>query len=308
MIFKIKAEFKDLMETSSGFFPKTKEEQNIFKVGKYFRGYKRMERAFSILACSTGVVFIAVPIVRFVMSGVWIDELPFHNWFPFDELDVRYYNFVLLWEFINSVHSIASILGPDLIFYAFITLISMQLDILSCELENARNLPDKEVFKKLKKLVKDHERLIRLPKNLEKIYSVSILFNFIASSILICLGGYQVSIGITFEIQAKFASLLVISLMQVFILCYYGNKLTTAGENVAKAAYESGWHEFQDRQARKAIILIMRRSQKPCAITASKFAIVSLASFTSVSFIVILLKFFVKYCSTDLERIVGETV
>lgn len=213
MINKGKNDFKELMETLSDFFPKTKEEQKHFKVRGYFRGYKRMERIFSVLAGSTGVIFAVVPLINFAMTGVWIHDLPFHNWFPFDELDVRFYNFVLFWEFLNTIHTIVSILGPDLILYAFITLISMQFDILACELTELKNLPEKEAFEKLVKLAKDHEILLGLPKHLESIYSGSILFNFISSSILICLVGYKVSIGIRFETLTKFASLLVASLV-----------------------------------------------------------------------------------------------
>lgn len=282
MTYISKNDFKILMETLHGLFPKTKDEQKNFKIGEYFRSYKKMERTFSVLVFSTGVIFAAVPIVRFITTGVWIEKLPFQNWFPFNPLDWRYYNFVLLWEFTNTIHTLVSILGPDLLLYAFITLISMQFDILCYELRKVQNLKGKKAHEKIVKLVKVHETLIELPKHLEQVYSLSILVNFISSSVLICLVGYQVSIGVSFETLTKFASLLIASLVQVLMLCYYGQKLTSAGENVTAAVHDSGWETMKDQKLKKSLIMMIQRSQKPCTISALKFAVVSLPSFTTV--------------------------
>jgi odorant receptor len=276
-----KAEFKDLMETLNELFPKTKEEQNIFKVRKYFKNYKRIERIFAVMVGSAAINFVIAKLLKFAITGIWYDKLPFENWFPFDENDPKFYNLVFLWQLHNTVVTICSLLGSDLILYSFITLLTMQFDNLSQQLEKFTLSDD---IKKIIELVDLHETLMRLSRNLEIIFSVSILFNFVASSILICLVGYEVSIGISFELLLKFSILLTASLLQILMLCYYGQKLTNAADNLRVAAYNSEWFGKNDRKLKSAMLMIIQRSQKPFVISAFKFTAVNLKAFTTVSF------------------------
>lgn len=281
-IYMRKEEFKDLMETLDDLFPKTQREQNIFKVRKYVKGYRRMQKIFSTIAISVGVIFMIAPVIKLILTGVWNDKLPYEGWYPFDEHDPRFYTFVWLWQIGISCITVVSILGPDLILYAFITMISMQFDILCRQLRSLKNFSRDEIYRELLELVKLHNTLIRLSNNLEKIYSVSILFNFMGSSILICLVGYQVTVGISTENLVKFIIFLTGSLVQVLILCYYGNKLSFASENVSIAVYSSGWERGENRRMRNAVLLMMQRSQKPSFISAYKFSKVSLEAYATV--------------------------
>lgn len=226
--------------------------------------------------------FGLAPVVRFLVTQDWYEKLPFNGWYPFDEYDPKYYNFVFVWHLFSIIITIASLLGPDLILYAFITLISLQFDILCDRLEKLKDFPSEEVYEQLSELVKLHETLIRLSTSLQRIYSISILFNFTGSSILICLVGYQVSMGIELENLVKFMILLTASLVQVLMLCYFGNKLSEASKKVADAAFCSGWHETENRKLRNAMLLLIQRSQKPNVMTAYKFSVVSLEAFTTV--------------------------
>lgn len=281
-------EFRDLMETLKGLFPKTVDEESSLEAKKYFKGYKRMERVFASIMCSVAVIFLVVPVIKLLLTGVWIDKLPFPMWFPFNEFNPWFYNLAFLWQMNNLFITIVSLLGPDLILYAFITLICMQYDNLCKRLlvigddPNFRT-PATDASEKFIELVKLHETLIRLSRNLEKIYSASIFFNFFGSSILICLVGYQISVGIKSEILVKFAVFLAASSIQILLLCYYGNKLTTASGNVAEAAYASGWNKREMKEQKTFLLLMIQRSQRPAVISAFKFSVVSLNAFTTVS-------------------------
>lgn len=281
-IFLRRDEFKDLMETLSDVFPKTRHEQNLHQVRMIFKSYKKMERIFSAMVGSAAINFVVVPVLRFIITREWYGKLPFNGWYPFDEYDPKYYNFVFLWHFFNIIITIASLLGPDLILYAFITLISMQFKILCYRFKDLKNVSSSEVYGKFVELVKVHETLIRLSTNLQRIYSISILFNFTGSSILICLIGYQASKGINLENLVKFLIFLTASLVQVFMLCNHGNKLSEASNKIADAAFSSGWNEKENRNLRNPLLLVVQRSQKTNVITAYKFSVVSLEAFTSV--------------------------
>lgn len=278
---KIK-EFKDLIETLNDLFPKSKEEQKAFGVVNYRKGYRRMENFFIYLNVSVGVFFTVVPIVKFLVSGIWINKLPFDSWFPFDEYDPRCYNFILLSEIFCSIMTLAVMLGSDLCLISFIILISMKFDVLCQRLQQLEDSESIDVHKKFVEFVKLHETLIRLSKNLEKIFTYPIFINFFGSSIFICLNVHQASMETSIANYFRSANLIIASMLQIFLICYYGNKLTSAAENLTNAVFNSGWNK-QMRDRKYFLLMMIQRSQKPTVLSALKFSAVSLRSFTTVS-------------------------
>lgn len=272
-------EVSETVETLDELFPKTRESQKVLNVAKYLKSYKVLERAFSLMIYSVGSLFFAVPVFKFILTGIWINKLPYLNWFPFDEYDPKYYNFVFFWEAFNSFSTMASVVGPDLTLYALISVISMQFDFLCQSLRDLKNVPEAQVEKKSIALIELHQTLMKMSGNLEKIFSISIFFNFLGSSIFICLAGFQAFTGTNSNIKADSLLLLVSSLTQILLLCFFGTKLSTASGNVADAAYDSGWSV----ESKNFLLMMIRRSQKPTVITAYKFSPVSLNAFMNVS-------------------------
>lgn len=278
-----KEEFKDLMETLNDLLPKTKSEQERYKVKEKFEIYKSMQTIFSRILMSVGASFSIVPFLKLALTGVWYDKLPYESWYPFDEYDRKFYNIAFVWQINNTIVAISSLLGPDLILYAFISLICMQFDILCQHLTELEDVPQDEAYKKIDELIEFHKTLIRLSNNLQKTFSVSILVNFMGSSVIICLVGIELTGKVDAENMTKFCIYLVASVSQILMLCNHGNKLTTASENVVKAAYFSGWHQNNIRKYKTPMVLMMQRSQKPSVISAYKFSVVSLEAFSTVS-------------------------
>ena len=68
---------------------------------------------------------------------------------------------------------------------------------------------------------------------------------------------------------------------QVFLYCYWGNKVTTSSLNVAQASYEVKF-VGKDLTFQKGLAMIMLRSQRPVEITMGKFIKLSLSTFVSV--------------------------
>lgn len=225
------------------------------------------------------------PIASFAMTGHWFGEMPLLTWYPFDEHDPRFYNFVLVWQwcYIFVIH--VTFLAQDLFLYSFITLISMHFNNLCKRLRDLKKANRPESEAKLIEVIKIHQTLIRLSGDLEKIFAVSIFFNFFESSIYLCLFGYQISIGSSLENTLKNIVLVLISLLQIFLVCYYGSKLTNAGKEVVEAAYDLEWYGEAFKDGR-SVILMMQRAQKPNVLTAWKFSVVSLEVYSSVSLIV----------------------
>lgn len=277
-----KKEFKDLIETLNDLFPKSKDEQKAFGVVNYRIGYRRIENFSIYLHFSVGVLFTVGPIVKFLVSGIWINKLPFENWFPFDEYDPRCYNFILLLEIFCSITTLAVLFGADMCLISFVTLISMKFDVLCHRLHQLEDSGSIDVHNKFIELIKLHKTLIRLSKNVEKIFTVPIFINFFGSSIFIGLNLYQATLGTNFANYLRSANLVTASMLQIFLICYYGDKLTSAAENLTNAVFNSGWNK-QMRDRKYFLVMMIQRSQKPTVLSALKFSAVSLRSFTTVS-------------------------
>lgn len=269
-----KEEFLELMSTLMDLFPKTKEEKQKYKVRKYLDSYKRLERAAAALVIAVVVIF--------TVSGLVWGKLPFMDSYPFDTNGHLFY-FSFIWEIGSSLITIASLVGPDFMLFAFITLIQMQFDILCIRLRELKECPVDEALKKLVELVKFHDSLLKMTKSLERIYSVSILINLVISSALICLMEFQVVEGIDAESVSKFLLFLAASLNGIFLLCYFGEKLTAANDEISDVIYDLEWYEKDNQKLNDFLLMMMLRSQRSNSLSAGKFFDLSLVSFTLVS-------------------------
>lgn len=287
MFYLRQNDFKDLIDTLDDLFPKTRAEQDISEVRKYLNGYKRLERVFMTMVCSMLLVLIGTPVAKLITAGIWNDKLPLAIWFPFNQNDPKFYSFVYIWEFFLTFSSLAISLGPDLILYALITLISFQFDVLCRRLRQMKNVPSSDIKNTFVELVELHKVLIRLSDKLRSIFSQTIFFYVFGNSIFLCLYLYHLSRATTFEDTNRLVVLLTFLLLQILVLCYHGSKLITASENVADAAYDSGWNHTENREFRYFSLFMIQLAHRPKVISASKFSIVSLHAFGSVSFIAI---------------------
>jgi odorant receptor len=279
-IYRKQSCFKTLLETLDGLFPRTKEEQNIFKVRIYLREYKKVEQVVATCMAIASFEFIALKVFNLAMSGVWFDrKLLADNWFPFDKFHPVWFNVLIVWQTLSSVFLVGGLLGSDLILFCFVTLIELKFDTLSKEMEKLKPSDDKEKFDDL---TERHKKLLGLQRDLEEIFSPSILFNFIASSILICLVCYQLSIEISLELLVKFSFILIAALLQVLLVCSCGQKLTNASERVTVSAYNSEW-SCDHKKMKTFLVMTMQRAQKAAVLTASKFKVLNLEAFMVVS-------------------------
>ncbi|XP_072946334.1 odorant receptor 67c-like [Epargyreus clarus] len=116
---------------------------------------------------------------------------------------------------------------------------------------------------------------------LEMIFTKSTLFNFVSSSILICLTGFNVMAIEDSPYVMTFLSFLSSCLLQIFLLCFFGDMLMRSSMEIGDAVYKSKWYETKPTIA-KNLLLVQTRSQKPCRLTASGFADVNLRAFMKI--------------------------
>ncbi|XP_053620272.1 odorant receptor 67c isoform X6 [Plodia interpunctella] len=121
----------------------------------------------------------------------------------------------------------------------------------------------------------------RSSEMLEVIYAKSTLMNFLTSSIVICLTGFNVTTITDVALIIIFMTFLFMGLLQVFFLCYYGDLLMRSSMELNESIYNSRWY-LMDSAFGKELLFVQKRSQKPCKLTAWGFADVNLRAFMRV--------------------------
>lgn len=166
--------------------------------------------------------------------------------------------------------------------FLFITLISMEFNNLQIKFIDLKYIKATEIETHLKSLVQRHEKLFECSEKLEKIFSPSFLFNFVQSSFVICLTAFQSSTSS--EASQLFFNFTYCTavLNQIWLLCFFGQKVINSSECIAMGAYDSGWENIKSIRVKKAVLNIVRRAQIPIKLTAMKFKEISLKSFTTV--------------------------
>jgi hypothetical protein len=164
--------------------------------------------------------------------------------------------------------------------YLLMTLISMELDNIKLFYFGLASKANK-VDAKLRKLIKNHVALIDCSRRVEEVFSPLFLFSFVQSSVVVSLLAVSSSTSIE-PLKLIFnASYCAAMLNQIWLLCFFGQKLIDSSEKVAEGAYESGWEDLKSR-TRRSLVLVMVRGQQPVKLTAMNFKTISLKSFTAV--------------------------
>ncbi|CAK1589775.1 unnamed protein product [Parnassius mnemosyne] len=240
------------------------------------------------------VTFSSCPLVLMLIEYLKTKEfelmLPFLVVYPFNSYDIRYWPFVYMHQFWSGCVVMLDTYSADYLLFTFCTYIRIHFRLLQYDMGNiipglgnntAISFRD-EVFKnKFVNLVKRHQMCIRSVYLLEAIYTKSILYNFLSSSILICLTGFNVVAIEDMALIFTFLIFLSTCLLQVYLLCFFGDMLMQSSTAVCDAAYNCSWYSA-DAVIGKSMLIVLTRAQKPCKLTAMGFADVNLMAFTSI--------------------------
>nr|ALM26214.1 odorant receptor 25 [Athetis dissimilis] len=212
--------------------------------------------------------------------------LPFMVIYPFDEFDIRVWPIVYMFQLWAAWVAVFSVYGPDGLLFTSCTFIQIQFLVIENDIKrmvknDARNSSD--TFKKeLVQLVNTHRELIRSVELLESISTLSIFFNLMSSSLVICAAGFNLMIMRNLTLVAPFSSFLVFGLVQTYFFCNFGDHIMTSSMGVGEAVYNSRWYETGAAE-RKYLLIILLRSRKPCRLTALSFTDLNLNAFSRVS-------------------------
>ncbi|KAI8440349.1 hypothetical protein MSG28_001686 [Choristoneura fumiferana] len=140
--------------------------------------------------------------------------------------------------------AVYTIFGPDCLYYLFCTFVQVQFCSLKYDLErivpersNLQLQADKDAYSK---------KFVGCVNLIETIFCKSALFNFMSSSLLLCLAGFNI-----------------------------------VSVEISNAVYNSQWYNLNAKSA-KDLRMVLMRSQKPCKLTAYTYTEINLTTFTRI--------------------------
>ncbi|KAF9796630.1 hypothetical protein SFRURICE_012723 [Spodoptera frugiperda] len=150
--------------------------------------------------------------------------------------------------------------------------------------------------KEITEIVLRHHSLIRLTNDVENMFSLALLINFMNSSIIICFCGFCcvaliIHIFATVDREVERGGVQVVPGDSTFT-----DLAALLSQRLSDALYGCGWYNSSKR-ARSAVLIMLHRAQKGIYVTTHGFSVISLASYSTIiktawSYFTLLLNFF----------------
>jgi hypothetical protein len=217
------------------------------------------------------IVFL---VTTFPLFSAFNRELIMIIWSPLD-LSINFnYWIIFMFEVITL-----SILAPiglsfDTIPMLFMAYVVILLQQLSERFENLKHIKNDRVEsrKQLIKCIKLQVKLHEISKLLNQSFSFAILARGFLSVSVFCTNILAILVISDVIVLGKLASFLFHMLGTVFVVCYYGNKITEYSNRVNDSIFASEWM-YQDKEYRQLVKIAMEFNKQPIKISAAIFSI-----------------------------------
>nr|AZQ24926.1 odorant receptor [Aphidius gifuensis] len=275
---------------------------------QYARSARRITIGYCILICNALLVFFGIPLMSYAVNRSNDNQnstikfnLPFVASYPKIFYESPIFEMIYLSQLLATSTCGIIILGTDTLIATAIFHTCGHFVILKKNLEKLvispiKNIDNsKKIDKEFNLIIKHHQTIIRFSQRIENIFSPMMLVQVIASSIIICLVGFQVNSTFSEgDGLAEYLSYLLMALFQLLIFCWPGDELINKSKMISQAAYSTNWY-FASDNVKKKIRFMVFRGQKPCFLSAGKFSYLNLEYFstilsTSVSYFTLLRK------------------
>ncbi|KAH8345976.1 hypothetical protein KR067_011497, partial [Drosophila pandora] len=275
-----------LLDELEDMHPKTLEKQKEYKMSNFELTMKQVINVFTFLCLAYTTTFSFYPAikatVKFQLLGydTFDRNFGFLIWFPFDATSSNLVYWITYWDIAHGAYLAGiAFLCADLLLVVVITQICMHFEYISMRLEEHPCHPGavEENKEFLIYMIRYHDKCLKLCEHVNDLYSFSLLLNFLMASMQICFIAFQVTES-TVEVIIIYCIFLMTSMVQVFMVCYYGDSLIAASLKVGDAAYNQKWFQC-DKSYCGMLKLLIKRSQKPASIRPPTFPPISLVTY-----------------------------
>ncbi|CAL7950593.1 unnamed protein product [Xylocopa violacea] len=227
------------------------------------------------------------------------DRLTFRGWIPYNYTSEVAFPLTFVVQILSVYMQSLLHLGTDILFFAMLTQICCQFEILLSRLNdvtaNSRSA--------LRRFVRHHECIYQLAKRINDTMQLTFFSQLFGSSLVLCLSLAQL---INTEIRSAeflaFISYTSAMLMQSFLYCWHGNEVKLKSIDMIDTIFHVDWTELNE-DSKMILLIAMTRTRSPIELQSAHVITVNIDFFVIVAGQVLL---FGVQPSTKLSRIVGH--
>ncbi|XP_032669914.1 odorant receptor 4-like isoform X1 [Odontomachus brunneus] len=239
----------------------------------------------SAIAYSTRAILAEVDINDRASELLYVHKVEI----PFNVNTQRTYKTILTAQFVYVIMGSWAAGAVNSLLLTLILHIGGQMEIVCCWLRDHASQENEKKQEKSDvttgKIVKRHQKIIDLSKNVENLYTHIALLQFASNTIMICSLAFLIvsAIGTPDAVEQIMRSLLfyAITNLEAFMFCFAGEYLRNKSKAVGVAAYNCAWYNLKPEDSRLLLFVILR-SQKQLALTVGKMTDLSLEYFASI--------------------------
>nr|XP_017011567.2 odorant receptor 67a-like [Drosophila takahashii] len=224
----------------SCFPPSDKREQEQYSVKSYLKRCDLFSKGFAglflimyFIHSLTAIIIYAYRILVLRLPDVE-ESLPFFDLEPWNWQGSWRYYMSYVAQSIGGYTATVGNFAADLMIFGVVFQVTMYFEGLSRALREFRIRNGSEVdgarkdLEELRSLIAYHIKILRLTELMNAVFGATLLLNFMVSSWLVCLLGFQLTIEFSPEHFAKQVLMLVSAQLEIYLLCYFSQMLINA--------------------------------------------------------------------------------
>ncbi|XP_046868246.1 odorant receptor 85b [Drosophila willistoni] len=169
----------------------------------------------------------------------------------------------------------------DYVNMLFMNQICMHLKMLNMAFENLIGDGKEDRNRQLIAIIKYHCDLIILRQQLEQIYRLPIMYQFVSSLVIVAMTTFQAIVGDGSGSSILIDFLLSCVVAQLFLYCWYGNEVVEESKTLSTSGFSCDWYAF-DTRFKRTLLIFMINAERPFQFTAGGFMGLTLTSFGNI--------------------------
>ncbi|XP_055837451.1 odorant receptor 49b [Episyrphus balteatus] len=209
--------------------------------------------------------------------------LPFGSIVPgVNEYKTPVYEILYVYQMIVTPMGCCMYIPFTSLIVAFIMFAILMCKVLQYRLRNLKNPGDSNevITNKLIWCIKFQKTIIRYIQTVNNLTTYIFFLEFMAFGILLCALLFLLIIVDSLAQAVIVCAYITMIFAQILALYWYANELYQETLNIAAAAYETNWFEFEI-PTQKFVMLLILRAQKPCSLMVGNVHPMNLETFQS---------------------------
>ncbi|KAH8298207.1 hypothetical protein KR018_011008 [Drosophila ironensis] len=283
------------------FPPPQSAEKDPYKAREYLKSCYHFTKGFGGLYTFLVFVYNLYPITQYKVLSL-MHSANAHPVLPYANIALWDYRSGILYYLTYFSQSMAGYtatcghISADLMIFAVTMQELMHIDRVVTDLRGFQvraRQPDgsfdaigaEEDLQELRALVAYHEKILGMTDDVNEVFGIPLLINFVASSMLVCFVGFQMTFGVSPQHFLKLMLILSSSVVEIYLICSFSQRLVEASESISFAVYDMDW-TGADVRFRKMLIYIAHRAQKPVCLKATVFLDISIETMSIASILI----------------------